>query len=597
MLSGPIDGIVAADDLVAAVRGDTVVLLTTDGATFARLGPRGQDQGGTAVGRGTGARVAEGILDLFGIDESDRDSAAADDLVDDELALAQRRQLRGAGISDAAVSRPVVLAGSSKVLWILLDGQLWRASRADGVRRIGRPAGRLDLMAATKDGALIAASGRSLLMSSDGGVTFAPIIDLPETPTRLAIAADGSAIAWASSGAIHLRAADDAGTPVRSDVGAVLDVRFCDGTAIALTETGMFAGAGQPRGWRRIAMRPDARGLACAASGAAPIVAVDPGVGLSFDGGATWLALDGAPPARTVAAAIGESTVWLATTVGLFGVARDRDPTVATAADQTQESVAIVVPVLARRPPVYAAWLPRLMVRATLLDSPGSRELRAVALADFPLGAATARVTPALPRPRLAALQAEVQAAPMSGAAGPRFRPLSAADSQCLGDVRSRAVKLAMAEPDRARSYVARAGYAAWLPELRVRVDRRVGRSESLDFKNGGVQPSAPLGLDTANDVRYEARATWDLAKLVFSTEELAAESQALHMADLRRDLESLANRLFFERRRLLMETGSGVADRSADLRRAVRIEELDAELDALSGGVFTTCRSEAATK
>ena len=144
-----------------------------------------------------------------------------------------------------------------------------------------------------------------------------------------------------------------------------------------------------------------------------------------------------------------------------------------------------------------------------------------------------------------------------------------------------------MAEPGRAQSYVRRAGRAAWLPELRVLVSRRYGRSESLDIASSSTALSSPLGIDTVNDIRYEARATWDLAKLVFSTEELAAQNQALHMAELRRDIESTVNRLYFERRKLAIEsTGNGWTQR-------LRVREIEAELDALSAGAFGTCVAE----
>ena len=60
-------------------------------------------------------------------------------------------------------------------------------------------------------------------------------------------------------------------------------------------------------------------------------------------------------------------------------------------------------------------------------------------------------------------------------------------------------------------------------------------------------------------------------------------------MADVRRELESVVIRLYFERRRLkiaaLTADGNDVA---SNLRRDARIEELEAELDALTGGAFS---------
>jgi hypothetical protein len=135
---------------------------------------------------------------------------------------------------------------------------------------------------------------------------------------------------------------------------------------------------------------------------------------------------------------------------------------------------------------------------------------------------------------------------------------------------------------------------AAWLPELRFRVERRLGRSESLDLPASSAALSSPLGLDTVDDVRYEARATWDLAKIVFSSEELAAQTQALHMAEAKRDIESTMGRLYYERRRLQLELASAAEPASA-ARRELRVSEIEAELDALSAGAFTACAASLA--
>ena len=48
--------------------------------------------------------------------------------------------------------------------------------------------------------------------------------------------------------------------------------------------------------------------------------------------------------------------------------------------------------------------------------------------------------------------------------------------------LRAAATALALAEPERAHSLVERARLAGWLPELRIRVDRRFARTESVDL-------------------------------------------------------------------------------------------------------------------
>lgn len=156
--------------------------------------------------------------------------------------------------------------------------------------------------------------------------------------------------------------------------------------------------------------------------------------------------------------------------------------------------------------------------------------------------------------------------------------------------LRAAATALVLAEPGRARSLVERARFAGWLPELRVMADRRFARTESVDLGSPtDATALAPVGIDSNNDVRYQCRATWDLSKIIFNPDEVGAQFQALRTADARREIESLVIRLYFERRRLKAESAAADdLDMPSGLRRELRISEVEAELDALTGDAFT---------
>ena len=169
-----------------------------------------------------------------------------------------------------------------------------------------------------------------------------------------------------------------------------------------------------------------------------------------------------------------------------------------------------------------------------------------------------------------------------SGRCSPPIPPVDA--------LREAAAALALAEPDRAHSVLIRARAAGWLPEIRARAERRFGRSESVDL--AGAVPAAPVGIDSDNALYYELRVTWDLSRILFNPDEIAAQFQALRTADARREIESLVIRLYFERRRLKAELAAADADdTSSDMRLELRIAEVEAELDALTGGAFTRLR------
>jgi len=200
--------------------------------------------------------------------------------------------------------------------------------------------------------------------------------------------------------------------------------------------------------------------------------------------------------------------------------------------------------------------------------------------------------------------QAAAPALPAAPAAPAVVRPPPAVALRAIaaGDppidaLRAAASALALTEPARARSLVQRARVAGWLPELRARVDRRLARGESVDLGPAIATPLAPVGIDSDNDVRYELRATWDLAKLAFNPDEIAAHFQALRTADARREIESLVIRLYFERRRLKADLSTADANdmSHSGLKLELRIEEVEAELDALTGGAFARMRRPAA--
>jgi hypothetical protein len=179
----------------------------------------------------------------------------------------------------------------------------------------------------------------------------------------------------------------------------------------------------------------------------------------------------------------------------------------------------------------------------------------------------------------------------------PRARQTAALGSATFPDdppiavLRAAATALALAEPERARSFLLRARLAGWLPEIRVRLDRRLARTESLDLSPSAADPGGvnPVGVDSINEMRYEWRATWDLGRLVFSPDELGASAQALRLAEVRRETESLVIRLYFERRRLKAEAmASDALDTAPEARDDLRVQEIEAELDALTGGAFS---------
>jgi hypothetical protein len=134
----------------------------------------------------------------------------------------------------------------------------------------------------------------------------------------------------------------------------------------------------------------------------------------------------------------------------------------------------------------------------------------------------------------------------------------------------------------------ARPRLAALLPQLtaHARVDERryrtVGLTTTSEVDYVRDNPGTTAGL----------RLSWDLGSVVWSDAELRAAQHAGAAAKAREDAVQRATRLYFERQRLLVLVASQPAvplGERAD--QELRLEELAAELDALTGGLYARAR------
>ncbi len=577
ILPGTIERVVATGDRIAVLRGGTVFILGEDGRLVGRFAKPGGE--GKAAGAPGAKQAAEHILDLLDIAEIDRDTDYADDLVDDEQSLAGRRHARAhASHALSPPETPPALAASGGDIWIAGPRGLFRVG-VDGipVRESGRESWRGPL----------AASGQALLATQADSLA---LLASPDAPPRLipsrghahavALSESGRRQAWATPTEISWTS-NSTGRQSSTPAGAVTDLTFCGETLVALLADSLLVVP--PDGPPETRARDlHARRLICPQGLAMPWLAVGEGLLVSADRGRHWKAI--ATPAGVALLDIAASThhVWLATNEGLLASTDGEAP--ASPARQSGHRAHAV-----RRSSAWLSWMPKVSVRAAANFSPGEHRLEALAFAAFPLNGRSIPLFSATLPEDAGQVQESPPAMNQPARHAERAVDLRDPDADCLRVARRKAVELAMAEPERARSYVTRSGHTAWLPELRVLVSRRYGRSESLDINSSSTALSSPLGIDTVNDIRYEARATWDLGKLVFSSEELAAQTQAMHMAELRRDIETTMNRLYFERRGLMLNSSES---REEIVRHHVRAAEVAAELSAMSAGAFAKCVS-----
>jgi hypothetical protein len=126
---------------------------------------------------------------------------------------------------------------------------------------------------------------------------------------------------------------------------------------------------------------------------------------------------------------------------------------------------------------------------------------------------------------------------------------------------------------------------SALLPRIRFTVEKNLEHDESLDSESDG---DVKIGIDTDNDLEIRGYVQWDLADLVFHPSETSAASKKLDEIEWRVQVGQQVVSLYHERKKLLVLLGMGaIEDPVTRVEAAMRVEELTALLDAVTGGWF----------
>jgi len=152
-------------------------------------------------------------------------------------------------------------------------------------------------------------------------------------------------------------------------------------------------------------------------------------------------------------------------------------------------------------------------------------------------------------------------------------------------EVQEAALGYVRAHPDIIDSWRARARTNALLPELRARFDYDI--NDDLSTRRDADTGSTETKQDD-KAYQFEFRATWDLDRLVFEPQELATTREAVRLANLRDRVLDEVTRRYYERRRLQVDMElSPPTDVGDAVRKELRVQELTADIDSLTGGWF----------
>jgi len=113
-------------------------------------------------------------------------------------------------------------------------------------------------------------------------------------------------------------------------------------------------------------------------------------------------------------------------------------------------------------------------------------------------------------------------------------------------------------------------------------------KGNNIDLDRGGTKDpdiyiAGPNDLDKSIDWDLK----WDLGDLLFSSAQTSIDSREKLMVELREELVSEVTRLYFERRRLQMDLLFLKPQGKELLDAWIRVEELTAQIDGMTGGFF----------
>ncbi len=162
-----------------------------------------------------------------------------------------------------------------------------------------------------------------------------------------------------------------------------------------------------------------------------------------------------------------------------------------------------------------------------------------------------------------------------------------------ISQVQKMAIEYAEVHPNKIKEWREGARKKAWLPNVSLGLaqdkNRTIGDSVYGSYTSGGQQYVGPDDKTFYDNLGWDVSLSWDLGDIVWNSDQTSIDSRAKMMVELREDILDQVTRLYFERRRLQIELQRAVdIDEITQLDSQLRIEELTALIDALTGGEFS---------
>ena len=157
--------------------------------------------------------------------------------------------------------------------------------------------------------------------------------------------------------------------------------------------------------------------------------------------------------------------------------------------------------------------------------------------------------------------------------------------------VQTMAMRYSKTNPELMQKWLASSQRAYALPKVNLQYDKQLDEGTRYDYVVGstGDLESQVDYVQIGNDDRVIVKLEWRLDKLVMSSEQIRVINETGKANKMREKVLDEVTRLYFDRRRLqvdnLLNPPSSLPDQ---IEMELRLQEMTANLDALTGGEFS---------
>lgn len=160
-----------------------------------------------------------------------------------------------------------------------------------------------------------------------------------------------------------------------------------------------------------------------------------------------------------------------------------------------------------------------------------------------------------------------------------------------IRDVQLAAIKYAEVEPEKISRWRKQAQNKAFLPKVSASVSRDT--SDLFHWESGSsTRMGDDVLLQGKDVVGWGVTISWDLGEIIWNADQTSIDTRSKLMVELRDDVLNEVTKLYFERTRLKMEIdGLKIEDSRKRMEKELKLQEVTASLDSLTGGYFTNRR------